>query len=113
MARFSQSTFSSLKLEKSDEKKFTEWVSQTTPLPAAVILQFLGDGFKISCSWVADQNAFCFSVVGTENTKAHRNMVMTSWSDDFDEVVAIAAYKHYVMCDSGEWPTQDTSDRWG
>jgi hypothetical protein len=113
MARFNQSTFSSLKLEKADEKKFTAWVTQHTPQPATIIQQFLGDGFKISCSWVVDQNAFCFSVIGTDATKAHRGMVMTSWSDEFDEVAAIAAYKHYEMCGGGEWPTSEQGDRWG
>lgn len=113
MARFQNSTFSTLRLSKEDEKKFTSWVTSEKPTTERLISTLLADGFKVSISWVTDSNAFCFSLIGTDNTKQNRGMVMTSWSDEFDEVVQIAAYKHYMVCGGGEWPSEGEGQRWG
>lgn len=113
MARFQQSTFANLTLSRDDEKKFTDWVTKERPTPEGVMSNLLADGFKVSVSWVTDSNAFCFSVIGTENTKQHRNMVMTTWSDDLAEVILLAAYKHYLVCGGGEWPSTNSGERWG
>lgn len=113
MARFRGSEFSTLKLERADEKKFTEWVTKENPQPFSAITEMLGQGYKVSCSFVTDQNAFCFSIVGTDNSKINRNAVMTTWSDDLEEVILMAAYKHFVMCDGNEWPTRGEEQRWG
>jgi hypothetical protein len=113
MARFNQSTFASIVLTRDDEKKFTQWVTKENITSSSALQSLLGDGFKVSCSWVVDQNSFCFSVIGTDSTKNHKGMVMTTWSDDLDEVMCLAAYKHYAVCSGGEWPTQKDGQRWG
>ena len=113
MARFQSSTFASIRLTSADEKDFTTWVTKEKVDARALLDQFLGDGFKLSVSWVTDQNAFCFSIIGTDTTKNHRNLVMTSWADDLDEVIQIAGYKHFVLCNGDTWPTEDTTQRWG
>lgn len=113
MARFQNSTFASVQLNQDDEKKLTDWIQAEGITGPEAMNRLLGCGFKLSVSWIPDQNAFCFSVIGTDNTKTHKNMVMTSWSDDLDEVAAIAAYKHFVVCDEGTWPTRADGPRWG
>lgn len=113
MARYDRSVFAALSLSTEDEKRFTEWVTQQKVEPVEAMKKFTGDGFKISVSWVFDQNSFCLSVIGTKETRLHDGMVMTSWSDDLEEVILIAAYKHYVVCDGGEWPTRENTQRWG
>lgn len=113
MARFRSSVFSSLTLGADDKKRFDAWLKDNDVSPLTVLENFAGNGFKMSVSYVIDQNAFCFSLIGTEATKLHEGMVMTSWSDDLSEVIFIAAFKHFVMCDGGEWPTRDNQARWG
>lgn len=113
MARWQQSTFAALSLSRDDEKKFTAWVSQNKPTAEGTISELLGAGFKISISWVTDSNAFCMSVIGTDETKQHRSMVMTTWSDDLAEVIIMAGYKHFVVCGGGEWPAANKGERWG
>lgn len=113
MARFGNMTFAAVSLTSDDEKQFTDWVTKQDPNPMECVAQLLGNGFKVSCSWVFDQNAFCFSIIGTEATKQHRDMVMTSWSDDLAEVIFIGYYKHYVLMNEETWPTQAEQQRWG
>jgi hypothetical protein len=113
MARFNGSVFSTLRLEPAQEKEFTAWVVSNHIEPLEMLQEFLGQGFKVSVSYVVDQNAFCLSVIGTEATKQHKGQVMTSWSDDLTEVILIAAFKHIIVCDNGAWPIAESGSRWG
>jgi hypothetical protein len=113
MARYRNSTFAALRLTAAQESDFTDWVAKEPLSVKDIVNQFTGDGFKVSVSWVFDQSSFCLSVIGTDETKDHRDMVMTSWSDDLDEVARIAAYKHYVLCEAKQWPSDDNTRRWG
>lgn len=113
MARFNQSTFSSLKLTRDQERDFQQWVTKNEITALSCLEQLTAVGFKISCSWVVDSNAFCFSIIGTDATKQHRNMVMTTWSDDLEEVICMGAYKHFVICDGEAWPEANSGERWG
>ena len=113
MARFNNSTFSTLRMSNQDEQQFTEFISSEKRTPVEWLQTLLGDGYKVSVSYVFDQNAFCLSVIGTDNTKQNKGVVMTTWSDDLEEVITMAAFKHFGMCQGGEWPTQANENRWG
>jgi hypothetical protein len=110
---FGDVMFSSLALLAEDEKKFTAWVSKENPIAMDILRSFTEQGFKVSLVYVIEQNSFCFSVIGTEDTKLHKKMILTSWSDQIEEAILIAAYKHFIMCDSGAWPVGRTGTRWG
>lgn len=113
MAGFGDFTFSTLRLESDDAATFEKWYAETTVNPLEVMEQFAGDGFKMSVSYIIDQNSFCVTVVGTKNTKKHEKQGMTSWSDDLAEALAMSWFKHYQLCAGGEWPTKDRGNRWG
>ena len=113
MAPFKQSEFAALTLTSDHEKQFNEWVTAENMNGHDAMQALLEQGFKLSISWVLDQSAFCFSVIGTDATKKHQNMVMTSWSDDMDEVACIALFKHAVICGGDTWPTRHDGPRWG
>lgn len=113
MAGYNKSSFSPLRLTSDDEKRFTDWIKAESVDALDCLKRLTGDGFKVTMTYVFDQNAWCVSLVGTETTKKHKDVVMTSWSDDLGEAIAIGAYKHYIVCDGGEWPSADTTLRWG
>nr|CRY96453.1 hypothetical protein [uncultured prokaryote] len=114
MARqFGNAVFSNLSLQAEDRDAFLKWSEKPETNLATCMMELLSAGFKISASWVTDQNSFCFTLVGTEATKNHKNMIMTSWSDDLEEAAQLATYKHFVMCGGEAWPTQGTGNRWG
>jgi len=113
MARFNSMLFAAVQLNDTHEKPLMEWASAEKMSGILAINKLLADGFKISCSWIDGQSAFCFTIIGTEATKEFQNMCMTSWSDDFEEVAIIAAFKHYVICDGERWPTASDGPRWG
>lgn len=110
---FTRSVFANITLETSERENVEKWVTKEKVTAFTTLMNLLGDGFKISCSWVVDSNAFCFSIIGTDTTRQNKNMVMTTWSDDFEEVILLAGYKHYVKCGGGSWPTADSGQRWG
>lgn len=113
MARFTQSTFASITLGKDDEKRFQEWLKSESISALVAAERLLSDGFKFSCSWVTGQGAFCFSIIGTDETAKHKGLVMTTWSDDLEEVICLGAYKHYAVCGGDTWPVQADGPRWG
>jgi hypothetical protein len=113
MAGYGNFTFSSLRIEGDDIALFEKWSEENASNPLGVLENFTGDGFKISVSYVMDQYSFCVTVVGTKETKNHKEQGMSSWSDDLAEALAMCWYKHYVMCGGGEWPTKGHGGRWG
>lgn len=113
MAGFGDFTFSTLRIEPDDAPAFEKWLEGNTVNPLAVLEQFTSDGFKISVTYVIDQNSFCVTVVGTKETKRHDKCGMSSWSDDLAEALGMTWYKHYILCDGSEWPTKGHGKRWG
>jgi hypothetical protein len=113
MAGYGDFTFSTLRVEPEDTPAFEKWLEGNSANPLTVLEEFAGDGFKVSVTYVTDQNSFCVTVVGTKETKRHDKMGMSSWSDDLGEALSMAWYKHFVMCDGGEWPTKGHGKRWG
>jgi len=106
-------SFAALSLTSADEKKYRDWAVDNTSDAQSLINGFCSQGYKVSITWVVESNAFCVSVIGTEDCIANKRAILTSWSDDILEALSIAVYKHVVMCDSGDWPTQDNTQRWG
>jgi len=106
-------TFAAVSIGAKDEKKFTEWAQSNSVTPVEAANALLGRGYKISISWVVNSNAFCVSLIGTPTSKTNDGVIMTSWSDDLEEAILIAAYKHLEMCGDGAWPTRDDTQRWG
>lgn len=113
MSKFVGKTFASISLTADRKKDLDEWVKTQKVTGLTAIESLLSDGYKVSLTWVDDQNSFCFSVIGTDNSRVNRDAIMTSWSDDLNEAAMIAAFKHYVMCDGGDWPLVDNTQRWG
>lgn len=113
MAGFGDFTFSTLRLEGDEAATFEKWFEETVVNPLEVMQQFTGDGFKMSVSYIIDQNSFCVTIIGTKDTKKHEKQGMTSWSDDLGEALAMAWFKHYQLCAGDGWPTKDRGNRWG
>lgn len=113
MANFRNSVFSNLTITDEHKAAFDKWYSSDDVTALSCLTEIAGCGLKFSCSYVDDQNAFCFSLIGTKATKKHDGYVMTTWSDDLEEVIAMAAYKHFIICNGDEWPTNGNGNRWG
>jgi hypothetical protein len=113
MAGYSTRTFANFTLTEDDARKFADWVQASSMQPLDALQEVIGQGYKVSVTWVMDSSAFCLSIIGTEDTKPNKNSIMTTWSDDLVEVMLLAAYKHLVLCDSGPWPTKENTRRWG
>lgn len=111
--QFQSRDFASLSLNKNDEKKFADWLKTANLSAVQIAEDFLARGYKVSVTWVTNNNAFCLSVIGTEACRNNKNSIMTSWSDQLEETFFIAAYKHLVLCNDGEWPIAGTDNRWG
>lgn len=113
MASKFDKTFASVRLDKADAKALEAWRAEHKLTGLDVVSQLMGDGYKVSATYIADKSSFCVSIIGTEFTKPNASSIMTAWSDDLEEAMIIGAYKHYVLCDGGSWPTQNNDQPWG
>lgn len=113
MARFGNMVFVNFALSAQDEKAFTDWLAKSKLNLGDLLEELAGQGFKLSATFVGDQAAYCFTLVGTDATKQHKDKCMSSWADNLAEAVAIGYYKHVVLCDSGAWPESASGSRWG
>jgi hypothetical protein len=113
MARYGDFRFAALRLDADSKIDFERWQEEQNPDPLEAMSQLGGEGFKLSATYVSEQNSWCFTVVGTKGTKKHEDMGLSSWSDDLGEAVLMCWYKHYTLCDGGEWPLEDKTQRWG
>lgn len=113
MARYQETQFAALRLTAEDKDQFEQWFDNQDMRLEDIIEQFGTAGFKMSAIYVDEKAAWCFSIIGTIRTKRHDKMVLTSWSDMLTEAAAIAFYKHFILLQGAEWPTEDTRNNWG
>lgn len=113
VAAFGNKKFAQLSLDVSREAELTAWVTGEGIQVWDLLTNLLNDGYKVSLVWVYKQSSFCVSIMGTDDSKHNQDAILTSWSDDLEDALLIGGFKHYVICDGGKWPLQDTSRRWG
>lgn len=112
-SRYVGKQFSTLTLDVGHEKSFREWVSKSDINLSDAMGQILEAGYKLSVSWIDDQVSFCVSLIGTDTTKVNKDSILTSWSSDLEEAILLSVFKHFIMCDGGEWPLRSEGGRWG
>lgn len=107
-------TFANVRMTKADLPRLREFMQNYDDDPVAAILDVLGSGYKVSISWLDEQQSFVVTLTGTERSKHNQQTSMTTWSDDLQEAFAMAAFKHFVLCEAQEWQDyENASQNWG
>lgn len=106
--------FVNITVSTADKNKFDAWVGTQTVELAEIMTHIITSGYKLSVS--LDQNNDCYicALTGTEDQRWNSKKCMTSRADSIEEAIWLAAYKHLVICDGGDWGESNSrSIAWG
>lgn len=65
--------------------------------------QIVGDGYKVSLTYMFDNNAFIFTITTTDNITHTSKSFVSNWASTVYDAVLIGHYKLYVVWDGGQW----------
>ena len=106
--------FVAIRLHREDEKKVNAFGDPKDNDIQSMLSDITSHGYKVSLAWVDKQNAYVFTVSGTDNTKYNKQTSMSSWSDDLYQAVVLGAYKMEIITKWGDWQQFSTQQElWG
>jgi hypothetical protein len=105
--------FVDVKLSQAQREQFRSSVWGTDEL-VSWLATMAGLGYRIGVSWASEQQAYFVSVTGRSTGGPNDGFCMTSFAGDVPTAVALAAFKHTVVCE-GDWHigASDTDSSFG
>lgn len=105
--------FVSIALSSADERNFTEWYARERDNFVAMLEDLMASTYKLSLSYDFDNTCFIATISGTKSSSVNSNSSISARSDEFLEAVCLVLYKHYVMCEGGDWSEHARPSNWG
>jgi hypothetical protein len=106
--------FVNLKLSDDDKAAFSEWASESAGDTLTFLEQLVGSGYKLSLNEDEENHCFIAAVTGGQDNRDNRNKCLISRAPDLLEVLQMALYKHFVVCNAGDWGDTEKQDMtWG
>lgn len=114
MANFRSTEFITIKLERSDEKKFNTWYDKVSEDIFSYIQQTTDAGYKMSMSYDFENSTYIVALTGKKGTPNNEHKCFTSRSSELEESIGLALYKHWELAKGGDWSIIATSqNNWG
>jgi hypothetical protein len=106
--------FVNLKLTDEDKEAFSKWVDDNNGDILTYLEQLIGSGYKLSLNEDEENHCFIAAVTGGQDNRENRNKCLISRAPDLLEVLQMALYKHFVVCNAGDWGDTEKQDMtWG
>jgi hypothetical protein len=106
--------FVALRVSEEQKVAFQQWASDNEDDLPELLVNFVGDNYKVSLNLDARNDCYIASATGTDDNRINRAKCMTARSKNLMEALFLLLYKHYVMCEAGSWGDPVTSGTdWG
>lgn len=99
------------RLSETELEAYETWLTKEAPNPTAILTELASKDYKISMTFVENSEAWCVSVTGKEGAKFNEKATLTTWSDEVLDALYMAAFKVFVIFNSGKWNTKASSKR--
>jgi hypothetical protein len=90
-------TFVDVKLDPAQRKAFTEWV-KLGGNRVVELQKFADDGYRVGVAWSGDHQTYTVSVTCRDVQSPNSGLCMTSFAGDLNQAIALAWYKHEIVC---------------
>jgi hypothetical protein len=106
--------FVNLKLTEEDRGTFTAWAEANNGDVLTYLEQLIGAGYKLSLNEDEENHCFIAAITGGQDNRDNRNKCMISRAPDLLDALQLALYKHFVLCNGGNWGDSEKQDMtWG
>lgn len=100
--------FTSVPVSESDAGDIERW-AETADVDA-LMDALIGDGYKINLSLVDRGETVMVGVNGAyDRCGANAGLFLSAYAPDIRQALVVALYKHFVICQGGDWPRPDTA----
>jgi len=103
--------FVNLRVPAEDKAKVTQWMLDHETELGDMLDDMVSSGYKISLNLDSGNDCHLVAITGSDDAPNNRGLCMTSRASSPMEALYVGLYKHYVLCDSGDWPAPETGDR--
>lgn len=113
MAKFSNIEFVNYTLTKEHEQPLHEFMQKKFNTAEKVIEEIVALNYTVKIGFYPDNEAYGVFLAPQKDNHTNKGKMMSSWSDDLIEALAMVLYKHIVIFDGQEWETNQNSGKWG
>lgn len=90
--------FVDVKLTQEDREAFISW-SRLGGDRVVELQQFADSGYRVGVTWSGEHQAYTVSVTCRDEQSDNNGLCMTSFAGDLRQAIALAWYKHEVVCE--------------
>lgn len=106
-------TFSNVILSNEERVAFIKWSDERYDSILELLSETLNAGYKFSVKLNVDTDIHYATLSGNANTWENQKNSLTSRHPEFETAVLLTLYKHYVLCDGGQWREDEQPQEWG
>jgi len=108
--------FINIRVDDADKAAFELWYVDHRAEVIAALDDLMGEGMKVSLSYDHENECYICSFTGRGWLAGTSRWCMTTRAGTFDESIALALYKHFVMAEA-DWgdylPSTGKKKNWG
>lgn len=105
--------FAAVVINTAEKKKFEAWFHEQSASFFKHVDDMISEGYKLSISPDFENQCIIATWSWTKNAAMNANTSLVSRSEDMTEAILLGVYKHVVLCNGGEWPTEPVRNNWG
>ena len=106
-------TFANVKLTQKQRTAFTEWSVSVLDDLAELITSVLLEGYKMSLKYDEKNTCHIVTLTGTDETADNNKTSMSARHETFELAAALVLYKHFEICQGGNWKSEVIDEVWG
>lgn len=107
-------TFVNARLSVRDKKDVEAWIAKQDWLSTEFVANMIADGYKCTFSYDDNNDCVIYSMTGKEDQTHNAKKCLVTRAATLEDAVMVAAYKHIVMFDQGDWGEGDGAQQaWG
>lgn len=110
---FEKFWFASLKMPKAAKSEFETWKQENEDDFWHYLSQAMNSGYKLSARYDYDNSTHIVSLTCLSSEDVNFNGVMVTRASEIDEAMWLSLYKHWILCDEQEWPSEQDEKDWG
>jgi len=106
--------FVNITISTSDKPKFEAWVQNEQADIFELLTHILASSYKVSTSLDQSNDCYIASFTGKEDCRYNAKKCLTSRAGTLEEALWLNLYKHFAICDQGDWGAGSNSQSaWG
>jgi len=110
---FGNLKFANISMREDEKNQFMDWYAVARDDIDEWLSQLIDDSYRLTLKF--NYNDRCYQTSVTQQDTKHENFgsCMVTRAGSVEEVILLTLWKIFVLCEGGEWPSEQQRSLWG